>query len=151
MVSLSIANDKYDRKRTILKSGSINRRSMFIKDLAKCDYFLAHDDTRLCEFIHPAKDHLDLPYSVAHAIVKPGLSSLRHRLMKSSEVYIILNGAGEMSVDGECSRVKAGQAVFIPPGSWQNIRNTGEEELRFLCIVYPMWHEEDEENASLGR
>lgn len=121
---------------------------MFIKDLAKCQYFKASDNTSLCELLHPGRDGPDLPYSIAHARLEPGESSLPHRLKTSSEVYFILVGEGEMHIDSEQAEVGTGQAIVIPPGSWQHIRNTGRVDLEFLCIVHPIWRIEDEERLS---
>jgi len=118
---------------------------MFIKDMAKCRYFKALDSTNLCELLHPAREMLDIPYSIAHAILEPGEASLPHRLKTSSEVYFILEGEGVLHIDSEQAEVRTGQAILIPPGSWQHIRNTGKVDLKFLCIVYPMWQAEDEE------
>jgi mannose-6-phosphate isomerase-like protein (cupin superfamily) len=118
---------------------------MFIKDLAKCQYFKAFDNTNLCELLHPDRDGLDIPYSIAHARLEPGVASLPHRLKTSSEVYFILEGEGEMHIDSKKAEVRTGQAIFIPPGSLQHIRNTGRVDLKFLCIVHPMWRAEDEE------
>lgn len=118
---------------------------MFIKDLAKGQYFKAFDNTNLCELLHPGRDGSDLPYSIAHASLEPGAASLPHRLKTSSEVYFILEGEGEMHIDSEQAEVCAGQAILIPPLSWQHIRNTGGIDLKFLCIVHPVWHAEDEE------
>lgn len=128
----------------------IGRHSMFIKDLARCLYFTAMDNTHLCELMRPSSDELNIPYSIAHAEVKPGDSSLSHRLKTSSEVYIILEGEGEMRINGEQSPVFPGQAIFIAPGSWQSIRNTGSNDLKFLCIVHPEWRSEDEELREAG-
>ena len=47
------------------------------------------------------------------------------------------------------AEVGTGQAILIPPGSWQHIRNTGRVDLKFLCIVHPMWRAEDEESFGL--
>jgi mannose-6-phosphate isomerase-like protein (cupin superfamily) len=118
---------------------------MFIKDLAKCQYFKAFDNTNLCELLHHGRDGSDIPYSIAHAILEPEAASLPHRLKTSSEVYFILEGEGEMHIDSKEAEVRAGQAILIPPGSWQHIRNSGTVELKFLCIVHPMWRAEDEE------
>ncbi len=118
---------------------------MIITDLSKCEYFTSEDKTYLCELLHPARENVALPYSIAHAIVKPGNESLPHRLRKSSEVYFILEGEGMVHIDEEHARVGPGQAILIPPGSWQHIRNIGTTDLKFLCIVHPMWSAEDEE------
>ncbi len=118
---------------------------MFIKDPAGCEWINAADETVLCELLHPGREGVDLPYSIAIARLKPGDASLPHRLKTSSEVYIILEGAGEMHIDSERAEVHPGQAVLIPPGSWQHIRNTSEVDLKFICIVHPAWRTEDEE------
>ncbi|MCX6676597.1 MAG: cupin domain-containing protein [Methanothrix sp.] len=72
-------------------------------------------------------------------------TSLPHRLKTSSEVYFILVGEGEMHIDSEKAQVRASQAILIPPGSWQHIRNTGGLNLEFICLVNPSWRAEDEE------
>ena len=117
---------------------------MFTKDLKQCEEFIAGDNSILRELLHPAKAELDIRYSLAHAIVKPGQTSTPHRL-KTSEAYYILEGEGIMYIDDETASVHSGQAIYIPPGSRQYIRNTGQIELKFLCIVDPAWRKEDEQ------
>ncbi len=117
---------------------------MFIKPIQEGNYFQAFDKTTLCELIHPARDDIVLPYSIAHAVLKPGMTSQPHLLKESSEVYFILEGQGVMHIDDESAAVTQGQAVYIPPGSKQYIQNTGTDDLKFLAIVHPMWRKEDE-------
>ncbi len=117
---------------------------MFIRDINNCTEFTAGDGTSLRELFNPHKDALDLRYSLAEARLAPGAVSLLHRL-KTSEVYYIIEGSGEMEIDGERAPVRAGQAVYIPPGSSQRVRNTGDGELVFVCIVDPAWRPQDEE------
>ncbi len=116
---------------------------MFIKDLKHCEEFIAGDNTILRELLHPDKADLNLRYSLAHAVVKPGLVSYRHRL-KTSEVYYILQGEGIMHIGIESRHVGPNQAIYIPPDAVQYIENTGATDLVFLCIVDPAWREEDE-------
>ncbi|OPY53436.1 MAG: Cupin domain protein [Methanosaeta sp. PtaU1.Bin112] len=118
---------------------------MIIRDLEECRYFRAMDNTLICELLHPGREGLDLPYSIAHAILQPGEASLPHRLKKSAEVYLILEGEGQMHIDREISPVRAGQAVLVPPGSWQHIRNSGDAILKVICLVSPCWRADDEE------
>ena len=117
---------------------------MFVRNLKDCPEFTAGDATRLRELFNPLKDALALRYSLAHATVAPGKTSLLHRL-KTSEVYYILEGEGEMRIDGERAKVVPGDAVYIPPGATQQITNTGRDDLVFICIVDPAWRAEDEE------
>ena len=116
---------------------------MFIRDLNECPQFTAGDGCILRELLHPGKAELALRYSLAHAVVKPGATTLLHRLA-TSEVYYILDGHGLMHISGESARVTPGQAVYIPPGASQQITNTGAADLLFLCIVDPAWRKEDE-------
>lgn len=117
---------------------------MIIKSLTSEAGFAAGDASFLRELLHPDKEPLDIGYSLAHAVVKPGQKTLPHRL-DSSEVYYILEGRGLMHVDHEAAELEAGQAVYIPPAAVQSIENTGRDDLSFLCIVDPAWRAEDEE------
>lgn len=117
---------------------------MFIRDLSKCKEFIAGDNTILRELFNPFKNDMKLRYSLAHAIVKPKEITHNHRL-KTSEVYYILEGKGLMCIDDESAEVKEGQAIYIPPESKQRIKNVGNKDLVFLCIVDPAWKPEDEE------
>ncbi len=117
---------------------------MLITDLEACEEFTAGDGTLLREILHPHRTDLEIRYSLAHAVVKPGNESQPHKLT-TSEVYYILEGAGEMHINGESSPVTPGQTVYIPPNAVQHIRNTGNADLKFLCIVDPAWQAEDEE------
>jgi mannose-6-phosphate isomerase-like protein (cupin superfamily) len=117
---------------------------MLIKDLENCDEFIAGDNSVLRQLLHPDTPDITCRYSLAHAAVKPGHTTTPHRL-KTSEVYYILEGQGLMSIDGESEAVRPGQAIYIPPRATQHIENTGNSDLKFLCIVDPAWREEDEE------
>jgi mannose-6-phosphate isomerase-like protein (cupin superfamily) len=116
---------------------------MFVKNLFDCEEFIAGDRTHLRELLHPDKAPLDLRYSLAHAIVAVGETSTPHAL-KTSEVYYILQGVGEMHIDEEVQPVTEGDAIYIPPNARQFIHNCGDKPLVFLCIVDPAWRAEDE-------
>lgn len=116
---------------------------MLIRKLLDCPEFLAGDGTQLRELLHPDKQDLALRYSLAHATVPVGQVSTPHALT-TSEVYYILAGRGEMSIDGETSPVEPGDAVYIPPQARQYICNTGDIPLVFICLVDPAWRKEDE-------
>ncbi len=118
---------------------------MWIRDRRDCREIRAIDGTALRELLNPAGDpRLKLGYSLAEARLGPGAESRAHKL-KSSEVYYLLQGQGRMRVDEDEREARAGQAIYIPPGSIQSIRNTGKEELVFICLVDPAWRADDEE------
>jgi mannose-6-phosphate isomerase-like protein (cupin superfamily) len=96
--------------------------------------------------LHPDRqgDSLRLGFSLAHAKVKPGQSTLIHKLSTSSEIFFILEGEGVIHIEQESAPVHPGQVVYVPPNMKQFIRNTGYHDLIFLCMVYPPWRKEDE-------
>ncbi len=116
---------------------------MLVQKLNTCAEFLAGDSTHLRELLHPDKQSLALRYSLAHATLPVGQTSQPHSL-KTSEVYYILSGSGEMHIGGETQLVEPGDAVYIPPNARQFIHNCGSEPLVFICIVDPAWRQEDE-------
>jgi mannose-6-phosphate isomerase-like protein (cupin superfamily) len=117
---------------------------MNIKDLSHSKVFVAGDGTVICELLNPNQEDLKLRYSIAHAQLEPGKTSLPHKL-KSSEVYYILEGEGSIHINEEFEKVREGQVIYIPPSSIQYIQNTGKNDLKFLCVVDPAWRAEDEE------
>ena len=54
--------------------------------------------------------------SLAEATIEAGETTVRHHHRESEEIYYLVEGAGEMEIDGERARVTAGDAVLIPPG-----------------------------------
>ena len=116
---------------------------MLIQKLSECSEFTAGDGTLLRELLHPDKQAIALRYSLAHAIVPVGQTSLPHALT-TSEVYYILSGQGEMHINDECQAVEPGDTVYIPPNAKQFIHNSGTEPLVFICLVDPAWRKEDE-------
>jgi mannose-6-phosphate isomerase-like protein (cupin superfamily) len=116
---------------------------MLINKLQNCAEFIAGDGSILRELFHPDKQDLDLRYSLAHAIIPVGQTSIPHSL-KTSEVYYILQGKGEMNINGETALVEPGDAIYIPPLAKQFIHNCGADLLIFICIVDPAWRKEDE-------
>jgi mannose-6-phosphate isomerase-like protein (cupin superfamily) len=116
---------------------------MIIKDLQSCTEFIAGDHTILRELLHPAREKLEIRYSLAFAVLKRGKTSFPHKL-KTSEVYFILEGEGIMHIGDETTQVIPGNAIYIPPDTRQYIHNSGGIDLKFICIVDPAWKEEDE-------
>jgi len=117
---------------------------MIIKRLADRPGFKAGDASWLRELLRPAAETPGIGYSLAHAEVAPGRSTLPHRL-RSAEVYYVLEGRGLMHVGGETAEIGPGEAVYIPPGSTQFVENAGPGRLAFLCLVDPAWTPDAEE------
>jgi quercetin dioxygenase-like cupin family protein len=63
-------------------------------------------------------------------------AALRPHRHTQSEIYLVLDGAGDLTIDGTTRRVGPGDAVFIPGGTEHGICCAGPSELRF-AYVFP--------------
>ena len=79
--------------------------------------------------------------SLAEARVPAGGRTERHYHKVAEELYFILEGAGEIELDGERRMVSPGDAILIPSGTWHTIMAT--EPLSFLCCCAPPYTHED--------
>ena len=79
--------------------------------------------------------------SLAEAQVPAGTATQRHYHRLAEEFYFILEGGGEMEIDGESRTVGPGDAILIPAGAWHTI--TARETLRFLCCCAPPYAHDD--------
>ncbi len=81
--------------------------------------------------------------SIARARVKPGVTTLPHHLKATNEIYLIVRGVGKARIGKhEPVTVKAGDTVFIPAGTSQQITNTGKSDLVFYCVCTPRFTQE---------
>ena len=101
------------------------------------------EGTEIFQYFHPHNTLGGISYSVARFKLRQNGKSLRHKL-KSSEIYYILNGSAELNIDGIKHTLSKNDSTYVPPGSEQFIKNTGTDDLEFLCIVEPAWRKEDE-------
>ena len=108
---------------------------MYLKKLQDCPEFIARDNSVLREMLHPDKADLQLRYSLAHAIVAPGMDTLPHSL-RTSEVYYIIEGKGIMNISDEECEVGMGDTIYIPPFAVQHIKNTGTTDLIFIQKIH---------------
>jgi mannose-6-phosphate isomerase-like protein (cupin superfamily) len=80
--------------------------------------------------------------SLAEATLEPGQATQRHYHAESEEIYYLVEGSGEMELDGDRRAVAPGDAILIPPGAWHQI-TAGGSELRFLCCCAPAYTDAD--------
>jgi mannose-6-phosphate isomerase-like protein (cupin superfamily) len=81
--------------------------------------------------------------SLAEATLAPGQATERHYHGETEELYYLIEGSGEMEVDGESARVGPGDAILIPPGAWHQITADRSGPLRFLCCCAPAYRHDD--------
>ncbi len=80
--------------------------------------------------------------SLAEAVLEPGQATERHYHARTEEIYYVLEGRGEMEVEGARDTVEAGDAILIPSGARHQIR-AADRALRFLCCCAPPYRDDD--------
>jgi quercetin dioxygenase-like cupin family protein len=98
--------------------------------------FTTKDGSTIREYLHTDVQ------SLAEASLGPGQQTQRHYHAQSEEIYLIVEGDGELEVDGEARSVAAGDAILIPPGSWHEL-TAGVAGVRFLCSCVPAYSDDD--------
>ena len=79
------------------------------------------------------KDHAP-NFAMREFEVAPGGHTPKHFHDYEHEIYV-LAGRGEI-LDGDQPRpLAAGDVVFVAPNDVHQFRNTGEEPIRFLCLI----------------
>ncbi len=104
--------------------------------------YITKDGSRIWELFHPSLSAV-ADVSVAEALVEPGKETGAHLHEKSQEIYYIIEGTGRMRMEDKTSDVVAGDAILIKPCAVHNIKNTGTDALRILCISCPPYSHED--------
>ena len=108
---------------------------MDITSLATAEPFTTKDGSTIRELHHtPAQ-------SLAEASLPAGASTQRHYHRASEEIYLIVEGEGELEIDGEHRHVTSGDAALIPPGAWHTI--VAGSDLRLLCCCSPAYSHDD--------
>ena len=101
------------------------------------------EGTSIKQFFHPHNTLEGIGYSLAQFTLESGKESKLHKL-KSSEIYYILEGKANLRINDEIIELEKDDSAYVPPNAKQNIRNVGDVNLRFLCIVEPAWKADDE-------
>jgi mannose-6-phosphate isomerase-like protein (cupin superfamily) len=110
---------------------------MHVESAASAEPFTTKDGSTIRELHHTEAQ------SLAEATLEPGQASERHYHARTEEIYFLLEGEGEMEVDGERRHVSPGDAVLIPAGAWHQLENNGTSELRILCCCAPPYSHDD--------
>ena len=112
------------------------------------DYLTRRDESREylsdegCYILELANSPSDESCSIARARVPAGRKTRPHSLLRTVERYVILQGSGRLKV-GEAAEetVLPYDVVHIPPDVSQEITNTGNEDLVFLCVCTPRFRQ----------
>jgi hypothetical protein len=66
--------------------------------------------------------------------LNPGKQTTGHKHAGQEEVYMFMDGQGEMLLDEKRFAVKSGDIVLIEDGVFHRVYNTSESELYFICV-----------------
>jgi mannose-6-phosphate isomerase-like protein (cupin superfamily) len=83
-------------------------------------------------FSQPQTPSSDL--SAGIAVCPPGSGHLCAHRHEQAEIYYIIEGDGEVTIDGVNSQVTKGSSVFIPSNAEHGIANTGSADLRWFYV-----------------
>ena len=108
---------------------------MEVSSLGTVTPFTTKDGSTIRELHHTGAQ------SLAEATLEPGQSTQRHYHRASEEIYFVLEGEGNLEIDGEREQVGPGDAALIPAGAWHEIVAT--TPLRFLCCCAPPYSHDD--------
>jgi mannose-6-phosphate isomerase-like protein (cupin superfamily) len=90
----------------------------------------------------------DTEASIAQARVPSGKTTRWHRLIGTTERYVILSGEGMVEIGNMVpQRVGPGDVVLIPPDCRQRIKNVGGTDLLFLAVCTPRFRPEAYEDS----
>ena len=114
---------------------------MIVRSLEEAEPFTTADGSTIRELLGlptaPVRNQ-----SLAEATLAGGQATERHYHAECEEIYYVVEGSGEMELDGERRPVGIGDAVLIPPGARHQIR-ADADGLRFLCCCAPAYRHED--------
>jgi mannose-6-phosphate isomerase-like protein (cupin superfamily) len=114
---------------------------VIVRSLAEAEPFTTADGSTIRELLGlptaPVRNQ-----SLAEATLTPGQATERHYHAEAEEIYYVVEGAGELELDGERRQVTVGDAVLVPPGARHTIRAAGAG-IRFLCCCAPAYRHDD--------
>jgi mannose-6-phosphate isomerase-like protein (cupin superfamily) len=76
-------------------------------------------------------------FAMGHVVLDPNGGQVPWHNQEQEEVYFIIEGSGEMCLGEERRDVSAGQMIYIPPGVFHQLTNTGETPVRMIYCYGP--------------
>jgi mannose-6-phosphate isomerase-like protein (cupin superfamily) len=120
---------------------------VIIADLAKIDGRRYPARRRTQNVVGGASPIQAAHFSMGQVILDPEGGQVPWHNQEQEEIYLILEGEGEMCLGEEKSDIRAGQAVHIPSGVFHQLTNTGTTPMRMIYCYGPAgdvahWREE---------
>lgn len=84
--------------------------------------------------LYTVTDNSVLSSLIVSTTILYGKKTIGHRHKGIDEVYIILDGVGEIELDGEILPIKEGTLIILPEGIFHRLWNKGKDPLVALCV-----------------
>lgn len=75
--------------------------------------------------------------SVTWIDVPPGIDQELHSNEDAEQVYVVVSGAGTMTVAGDTQEVQEGDLILVPPATDHSIANGGGSDLCCVSVQSP--------------
>ncbi len=102
----------------------------FFPDKAKA----VTDDSEVTTKIIVGDEESEGRYTILSDLWKPGFTVSTHYHTQHFEMFYLLSGEAEWTVNGETHRMKAGDAVYIPAHTPHSAKTLGSKPAHFLMV-----------------
>ncbi len=85
----------------------------------------------------PLADIVEAPARMAYQRWEPGESCGQHFHPGAGELFVFLDGACDVEVEGETLRCGAGDCVYVEPDERHRLAVAGEQPCAFFLAVFP--------------
>ncbi len=76
-------------------------------------------------------------FSMGFVTLEPRGGQVPWHNQEQEEIYFLLEGIGEMCLGKERKTVSGGQAIYIPPGEYHQLTNTGSTPMKMIYCYGP--------------
>ena len=76
-------------------------------------------------------------FTMGYVVREPNGGQVPWHNQEQEEVYMVLQGRGEICVGTERSEITAGQAVYMPPTQFHQLTNIGDTPLHMMYFYCP--------------
>lgn len=76
-------------------------------------------------------------FAMGLVILEPNGGQVPWHNQEQEEIYFIVEGSGEICVGEERGPINSGQAVYLPPGVFHQLTNTGDRPMTMLYCYGP--------------
>lgn len=76
-------------------------------------------------------------FNMGYVILEPNGGQVPWHNQEQEEIYMVLQGRGEICVGSERCEISAGQCVFMPPTQFHQLTNIGDTPLHMMYVYCP--------------